>query len=185
MTKQKGFSAVIVLLSILVVTAVGFTGYYVWNSQQDKKADQQPEATITQPKSTDSKQTSSETTNTTQNTQKYLVIKEWGVVLDGIESGVISYKMIGQNSVGFIVPSSKSVSEDCRDLGIGIVRASNKDSLPQINIEYTKFVNGYYYSIGGSPGACNNDPDSVDYKTNWDAVDYMRRLSTDSIKSIN
>ncbi len=39
MKKQNGFSAVIVLLSILVVTAIGFTGYYVWNTQQDKKED--------------------------------------------------------------------------------------------------------------------------------------------------
>lgn len=39
MAKQSGFSAVIVLLSILVVTAIGFTGYYVWNTQQGKKND--------------------------------------------------------------------------------------------------------------------------------------------------
>lgn len=39
MKKQNGFSAVIALLSILVVTAIGFTGYYVWNTQQDMKED--------------------------------------------------------------------------------------------------------------------------------------------------
>ena len=37
MNRQNGFSAVIVLLSILVITVIGFTGYYVWNTQQDKK----------------------------------------------------------------------------------------------------------------------------------------------------
>ena len=36
MNKQKGFSTVIVLLSVLVVTAVGFAGYYVYNQQENK-----------------------------------------------------------------------------------------------------------------------------------------------------
>jgi hypothetical protein len=55
MKKQNGFSAVIVLLSILVVTAIGFTGYYVWNTQQesnkqDSQVKQEPLTTnITSP----------------------------------------------------------------------------------------------------------------------------------------
>jgi len=33
---QSGFGAVEVLLLLLLVTIVGFAGYYVWNNQQDK-----------------------------------------------------------------------------------------------------------------------------------------------------
>ncbi len=36
MNKQKGFSAVILLLSLVLIVAVGFTGYYVWNTQKNK-----------------------------------------------------------------------------------------------------------------------------------------------------
>lgn len=39
MNKQKGFSAVVLLLSLILVVAIGFTGYYVWNTQQNKKED--------------------------------------------------------------------------------------------------------------------------------------------------
>lgn len=52
MNNQKGFSAVIVLLSILVVTAVGFTGYYVWDTQQNKPSptkQAQPQSTTPTP----------------------------------------------------------------------------------------------------------------------------------------
>ena len=35
--KQKGFSTVILLLSLILVAIVGFTGYYVWNQQNNKK----------------------------------------------------------------------------------------------------------------------------------------------------
>lgn len=34
---QKGFGAIGVLLVLLVLAVVGFGGYYVWNTQQDKK----------------------------------------------------------------------------------------------------------------------------------------------------
>jgi hypothetical protein len=79
MKKQNGFSAVIVLLSILVVTAIGFTGYYVWNTQQDKKED----TSTTQPAVAGAEETAATTEQTAeqapQDTQKYLIIEEWGV----------------------------------------------------------------------------------------------------------
>lgn len=74
MKGQKGFSAVVLLLGILVVTAVGFTAYYVWNTQNNKKE----ESVVVEPTA----EVKSETVNNntkTPDTQKYLVIKEWGV----------------------------------------------------------------------------------------------------------
>lgn len=74
MKGQKGFSVVVLLLSILVVTAVGFTAYYVWNTQNNKKE----ESVVVEPTA----EVKSENVNNdtkTPDTQKYLVIKEWGV----------------------------------------------------------------------------------------------------------
>ncbi len=74
MKGQKGFSAVVLLLGILVVTAVGFTAYYVWNTQNNKKE----ESVVVEPTA----EVKSENVNNdtkTPDTQKYLVIKEWGV----------------------------------------------------------------------------------------------------------
>ena len=39
MKGQKGFSAVALLLSLILVVAIGFTGYFVWNTQNNKKDD--------------------------------------------------------------------------------------------------------------------------------------------------
>ena len=74
MKGQKGFSVVVLLLSILVVTAVGFTAYYVWNKKKKKKE----ESVVVEPTA----EVKSENVNNdtkTPDTQKYLVIKEWGV----------------------------------------------------------------------------------------------------------
>ncbi len=68
---QRGFSPIAILLALILVVLVGFTGYYVYNSQKkdDNKAvtpaPANAAATPSQPSA--------------QDTQKYLVIKEWGV----------------------------------------------------------------------------------------------------------
>jgi hypothetical protein len=69
-TNQSGFTPVAILLVLILVTIVGFAGYYVYKTQQNKKDDTKP--TAADPASTP-------TAPSTTNTQKYLVIKEWGV----------------------------------------------------------------------------------------------------------
>jgi len=168
MTKQKGFSAVIVLLSILVVTAVGFTGYYVWNSQQDKKADQQPEATITQPKSTDSKQTSSEAKNT-QDAQKYFIIKDWSIKIP-VESRysdlTIKKYCDGGNCALIYSPTQISIAKEIgavcaesdADNNIGsLVRFRNPnektmDTTFASVYPKAKEINGWYYAYSPPQG---------------------------------
>ena len=78
MKNQKGFSAVIVLLSILVVSVIGFAGYYVWNTQQDKKEKEVATVAGAQEQAPAVKE-ESQPTPTAQDAQKYLEIKEWGV----------------------------------------------------------------------------------------------------------
>lgn len=72
---QKGFSAVVILLALILVAIVGFTGYYVWNTQQDKN-DQNKQAAV----ANTAKQNTANTNQTEKpDTQKYLIIKEWNV----------------------------------------------------------------------------------------------------------
>ena len=176
MINHKGFSAVIVLLSILVLTAIGFTGYYVWNTQQEDdqlNAANQQSATLVSQEPTN-------TNNSPVDTQKYLVINEWGVVLNGIESSLVGYTANSIETMRFVVPYTIAVSDECRELGIGITRVTDKNIL--LNPDKAKFIDGYYYSISGSPSACNDDPASSDYKTHQNSFSQIyNNLETYSI----
>ena len=61
MYKQKGFSAVILLLSLLLIVAIGFTGYYVWNTQNNNKEGKAEVASVS--KTQESSTNSASTTN--------------------------------------------------------------------------------------------------------------------------
>jgi prepilin-type N-terminal cleavage/methylation domain-containing protein len=69
--KQAGFTIVEVLLVLILLAIVGFTGYYVWHSQ--KKTDE----TLTTTNNT--AQTATPKQSTVTDNQKYLAITEWGV----------------------------------------------------------------------------------------------------------
>ncbi len=75
MNKQRGFSTVVLLLGLLLIVAVGFTGYYVWNSQNNKKEDKAEVA----PATTTKQEAKKIEPSPVKEEQKYLVIKEWGV----------------------------------------------------------------------------------------------------------
>ena len=68
---QKGFALVESLLIILILAIIGFGGYYVWNTQ--KNVDKTSKDAVSASQST---HPASSTSNTSQ---KYLTIKEWGV----------------------------------------------------------------------------------------------------------
>ena len=53
MNVQKGFSLVEGLLIILIISVVGFAGYYVWNENQDDE----PEQTETVQQTTENRST--------------------------------------------------------------------------------------------------------------------------------
>jgi prepilin-type N-terminal cleavage/methylation domain-containing protein len=67
--KQHGFTLVETLLVLLVITMIGFTGYYVWNTQKDTNKTLDTASKITQ-------KASSVTTKTEPGK---VVIKEWNI----------------------------------------------------------------------------------------------------------
>ncbi len=145
MNNQKGFSAVIVLLSLILLVAVGFTGYFVWNTQNSKKdttAEVAP-ATATKP------ETKQETPAPAKEEQKYLVIKELNIVIP-LEDW--SYE-VRQSELGEYYPiynnKVKSLAaEQCKDkYSIASVSKLNgtpgeNDSRPNVKID------GIYYALG-------------------------------------
>jgi len=168
MKKQNGFSAVIVLLSILVVTAIGFTGYYVWNTQQDKKED----TSTTQPAVAGAEETAATTEQTAeqapQDTQKYLVIEEWGVkiAMPGSEkatylfykpaAGTETQSLIGidyNSSVSAYAKSDALTDKNCSKLGVTMYRTTQKPDDSWQN----KKVGDYYFVATGSPAMCSDN----------------------------
>lgn len=183
---HKGFSPVAIILLIVLVGLVGATGWYVYNSNKktneslnnaqnsvNSAADSKKATATTKPSATPTP------TPTPQSTQKYLVIKEWGIELSGIEANRVGYKMEGNDTAVFIIPNSTAVSDECRPLSLGITRSKEKIT------EGLKYLDGYYYHIGGGPGACTNDVNTSDNKIHVSAIEYITsKLSTYTIIKI-
>ncbi len=166
MNKQKGFGLVPVLL-VLLVSVIGFAGYYVWNAQHEKK-----ENTVQQ---TAQKQVSSNNTKPveapkTADTQKYLVIKEWGVKIpltSGIEDAGYTTNPNGpaetEQSVWIYKKAYVDISSSCDKLS-NITRFSNPSAKTDWygdistlgerykNISYK--IGNYYYAPVGPQSPC-------------------------------
>lgn len=113
MKNQKGFSAVILLLALVLVAIVSFTGYYVWNTQSNKKTNSQQ--TKTADDSVAKKQTDTTATKPADTT-KYLVIKEWGVKIpltDTIADTTYLYKN------GYVYVSTDSLTKKYPECSTG------------------------------------------------------------------
>ena len=170
MKNQKGFSAVIVLLSILVITAIGFTGYYVFSKQRDTKetpvaavagAQEQAKAPAEQP-----------TTPAQPENKDYLVIKEWSVKLP-IASTIsdATYDL----SSGYAMLSKDTYNkqwDNCSGGGGSISRFKDandpmfaEDISPagayEDLLSRSKKIGEYYYYFTSPQSMCG-DPDNID-----------------------
>jgi Tfp pilus assembly protein PilX len=204
MKKQNGFSAVIVLLSILVVTAIGFTGYYVWNTQQDKKED----TSTTQPAVAGAEETTATTEQTAeqapQDTQKYLVIEEWGVKIpvDKKYSDLYinKYCVDDRDYCAFIysptqITLAKSINGTCYSPAdsnnIGrIVRYKNPDgqhlgTTSGLAFPPAKKLGDWYYGFDvpdeatcqyGNANPANNDLSNYYIQFNEDITEYINKI---------
>lgn len=158
---QSGFSLVVILLVLILVAVVGFAGYYVYNTQQNKKD------TASQP-ATDKKLTSANpaatpAAPTAQDTQKYLVIKEWGVkvpLAKNIEDATYYYRAFEDGGSAVYV-STKTISAkypDCaadKTTVYAYGRFNNPNernelvdkTMGELNPNAPKVGNYYYYAI--------------------------------------
>lgn len=91
----------------------------------------------------------------------YVDITEWGVrVTFGDDADKVTYKRSPHNpgnSDFYIFSLKDSVASVCQDLGIGIGRTLNQESMNGVNASRpTTKINNYYYYITGAPGGCED-----------------------------
>lgn len=105
MKSQKGFSPVVIVLLIALVGIVGATGWYVYSNNKktnESLSNTQKAANSTVDSSKKATATAKPTTTPTptQSSQKYLVIKEWGVKIPVDDKySDITYKNIGNDVI--------------------------------------------------------------------------------------
>jgi hypothetical protein len=204
MNKQNGFSAVIVLLSILVITALGFTGYYVWNTQQDKNAttsDTQP--AVAGAKEDSSKVAEQQVKQTLPNNQDYLVIEEWGVKIPVDKKysdlSIKKYCDAG-NECAFIysptqIDLANKISGTCykplEDNNIGIIVRYKDPNASRLGATLKDFyppsvkLGEWYYGYGspaeatcmyGNANPANNDLSDYYLSSEKDMVEYIKKI---------
>lgn len=170
--RQKGFAAVQIILIIIALGLVGFTGYFVYSANKrtsDTLNEAGQVAQSSSPKFSQNK-TAKKATTTPKTTmvtpspapdKKYLMITEWSVKVDlgSADPSLISYSLTGPTDdvAGPILDSAvlklkSSVTSDvnCQNLGVSITKRSSKVSDNDIQL------GSYWYGVSGSPASCGN-----------------------------
>lgn len=108
---QSGFSPIVILLVLILVVLVGFTGYYVYNTQ---KKDESKAAAVPAPANV----AATPAQPSTQDTQKFLVIKEWGVKIPLTDANADAYYVYKKFEGGDAVyVSTKSIAAKYPECG--------------------------------------------------------------------
>lgn len=160
MKNKKGFSAVIVLLSILVVSVIGFAGYYVWNTQQDKKEKEVATVAGAQEQAPTAKE-ESQSTPVAQDTQKYLEIKEWGVKMALAGYGYrLGRDSSGDEYASLFSDKSKELVVNvggCEDYTVGSIVKLKEKPIDGTPGSVAMLDNTYYLLRFRSQAACVSD----------------------------
>jgi hypothetical protein len=150
MKNQNGFSAAILLLTILVITAIGLTGYFVWNQQTTKNKEETSQVAGQQQAKQETKTTETPKTETkSEDTQKYLVIKEWEVKVPlqswGYEKDNLNNDSQYDSFVLFSNQSKQLAGSSCgTDYGIGRMVRTKLTPSPNDPSRYIKIGDWYY-----------------------------------------
>lgn len=140
---QSGFGAIETLLLLLIVGLIGFTGWYVYSSQQEASKNLTTASTngTSFKKITKTSSTTQKSTATTQIYQDKLLVKEWGLQFT-IPSGLADVKYVVNGDVAAIYAKPTGSSVEYRS-------------------DYEKFDGKYpQYAVGvlvRSKDATNND----------------------------
>ncbi|MDQ5958793.1 MAG: hypothetical protein QG562_612, partial [Patescibacteria group bacterium] len=196
----KGFSAVIVLLILILIAVIGFTGYYVWNTQKskNKQTTQNGQTNI----ETSEAANSQEQTEAAKpaDTQKYLVIKEWGVKIpiDTSQGGGLVYTIIDHyiDDVNSPLPtgqenallSSKDIiatTPICNNMYL-ITRSDKELSTdgPSPSVLLAKIGNFYYYGIPSQSYCGSNNQTEEQITKAGDIQTSVRKSYIESAPSI-
>jgi len=158
---QSGFSVVEVLLLLIFLTIIGFTGYYVYHAQ---KTTNKTNDTQTNTK-TSSKDNQTLLSKTETPAQSYLTFTEWGVKLP--TSGTLAdaqYQNItsayGMDNDTAQVTVNPSVSPGCKGGDIGWITRVPDSNTKDSSVVYYSHIGTYNYEYE-LPQDCMTSPDSV------------------------
>ncbi len=126
MTNQKGFTVVEGVLILIIVAMLGFTGWFVWHSQQNTDKINSQAAKNSQPVTTDKNKPSYLTAMDNSTSQNYFTIKAWGVraAYNGTDSFVYKIRTAqdsSNNNFRYVTVTSKNLISkyQCTDYGAG------------------------------------------------------------------
>jgi len=101
MKNQKGFSVIHAILIVIIVGILGSTGWYVWDSNQKNKPQ-------------DDLYREYDSITTSASPQRYAVIKEWGVKIPENNGKTISYRIQeDKNLADFVSSEQKALGGNC------------------------------------------------------------------------
>jgi uncharacterized protein (UPF0333 family) len=157
---QMGFSAVEVLMLVVIVALLGTVGYLFYKNHNKTT----PAATTTNTGAPATQTTPATTTTPTVDTTNYLVIKEWGIKVKIPNADKLTYTIVTQDggttpdgsgqyvdAAVLSLANSVTTNASCKKLGVGINRAKLiKSSSP------LPTVGSYVYDVSGSPFSCDN-----------------------------
>lgn len=152
MKKQAGFTAIEVIIGVVLVAAIGVAVFLVYQNQQ---------------KSNTSKATPSPTAfmGPTPNPAQYLVIKEWGIKIKLRDAPKATYIYQASGSVPGVDSgiTLKVKPEYLQDKTCNISVDINRYSKTPDNTqpEPAAKIGNYYYVVGGSPYHCNATDDAL------------------------
>ena len=110
MKNQKGFSVVHAILIVIIVGILGFAGWYVWDSNQKNK----PQDRLHDSVKRSEPRTALTPTTAPASSQKYIVIKEWGVKIPENNGKTISYRIQeDKNLADFVSSEQKALGGNC------------------------------------------------------------------------
>lgn len=197
-SNQSGFAAVEALLIVVILAIVGGTGYFVWHAKQntDKSLTDTASSQPAIQKKTTAKVTDFASckaasgskmletypeqcvtkdgktfTDTSASSQKYLVIKEWGVKLPLTATIDSAYYVFKNDYVYLSTSTFKGTQCDADGVSEGVLsRFTPNQTDPDTGSTYqaegataqaTK-VGAYYYSYRGPQAACADDSATQD-----------------------
>lgn len=160
---QSGFSVVEVLLLLIFLAIIGFTGYYVYHAQKtSSKTDDVRTSTNAK---TAPKDNPVPTNKANIPTQSYLTFTEWGVKLP--TSGTLAdaqYQNItsiyGMDNDTVQVTVNPSVSPGCKGGDIGWIARVPDSNTKDSSVAYYSHIGTYNYEYE-LPQDCMTSPDSV------------------------
>lgn len=177
--KQNGFSAVEIILIIVVVALLGVGGWYVFQNQ-NKPAD-----TTTNTSQNDQPQEQKTDEQPADPNEGYLVIKEWGVKLKMKEAAKVTYTFDGVSYSGVHGTSESSIrlavkpeylQDKTCEVSVGMSRYTAANIEPAL-IDSAIKIGEFYYLGGGSPYACDDERDNELNKSVRADFDYTKLQS--------